>query len=1339
MDFEEVKKEHILQAIKDFEEKGYPNGLSDSKYYDVKIKGQLYPPKPIMAYANMHASGKEPGNYFSGGKDTPCFKAFKKHGFDIIEKTLEGVNVDEYLREFSTVADNWFQKESWLEEWYQFYQSFFTKENLQEANWEDFQDMGNRIHSFNSMAIAKGNALGNMNLPIEEYRRIFQYIVSNDDPINTTINNLYKKYNGSAFLPYFSDSSISELIAYAFPDKYVLYNRRDLKALEILGLKLENVRGEKFGDSFLRYNEFIQPVLEKYQKIVGKRTNTTIQLELDQFFSWLYINKKADQPIKDLIRNYKKLIRSNGLENEKYKWELIRDSKGQPSLEKNLEEGLNSIKFNNILYKLAVPCIKGIARDFEKELKVEFHALFDDSIDLNMRISKFYKNTLKLYRKAKGENSHHQDERSISAYLTLQNPAEYTFYKSTYYTEYCNLINEKSAKAKEKYSHYLELIKDLAENYISNDEELLNIVHKELNELVDADPNYLLVAQDMLYQLLDAQRGESYWVFQGNPKVYDFKTALRHEILDEWTVSAHKDKIKVGDKVILWITGDDSGCYALAEITSNPQKKTNASDDHLWKEEDTSELKAGIKITHNLVDSPILKNDIKGEKELEGLNVGHQGTNFTATQKEFEKLIEMSTIKNDVEIYHISPGSGGVEWTNFFEGNYMAISYDENDVGPLDQYESQQEIAKKTGLGLNTNTARSLDLIRTIKHGSILLANNGVDDLLGIGLIVGDYEYHEGEEYLHRRKVKWLVNQPWFYEEERLLGYPETFRRDTFSKSKIGGFILAMFIQDYPEYYETLIRGGVNPIVSNHEIQDHFKYYLKLTKTKNKPHYLSALNTISAICKKEGLVKESIFELHTKNRFEGFKDKLINNQEFNDGNLKGNNMFYASLEKYTELIEKLNITYHWEKMNSVNLTSMNQILYGPPGTGKTYNTRNLALQILGEKIEGLSRKEIKKLYDTKVESGNIVFTTFHQSMSYEDFIEGIKPSTKENNVIYNVVDGLFKKLSEKATDNIEKSENPSFNFQEALNHLKTEWEENEDGELEIKMKKTVFHITDIDEKHIAFRKRSGGTGHVLVIKTLKDLFNGVRSMNQGLAVYYYPLIDKLKTYNLVEEQTEIENFVIILDEINRGNVSNIFGELITLLEEDKRKGNKEELEVVLPYSSEKFSVPNNLFIIGTMNTADRSVEALDSALRRRFSFVEIMPNPGLLKSKKIDGIDLTELLTKINERIEALVDRDHTIGHSYLMKVKDGDGLRNAFKNEIIPLLQEYFYGDYGKIGLVLGRGFVKMHAQENEIFADFEYDGSDGLAQNKFELIPIDSEFNMKEAIKTLLNNSGE
>ena len=125
--------------------------------------------------------------------------------------------------------------------------------------------------------------------------------------------------------------------------------------------------------------------------------------------------------------------------------------------------------------------------------------------------------------------------------------------------------------------------------------------------------------------------------------------------------------------------------------------------------------------------------------------------------------------------------------------------------------------------------------------------------------------------------------------------------------------------------------------------------------------------------------------------------------------------------------------------------------------------------------------------------------------------------------------------------------------------------------------------------------------------------------------------------------------------------------------------------------------------------------------------------------KNIDKISLKELLSCINGRIEALVDRDHTIGHSYLFNVKSMDDLKLAFKDKIIPLLQEYFYGDYGKIGLVLGRGFVNMHAQENEIFADFEYDGSDGLAQNKFELIPIDSEFNMEDAIKTLLNKSSQ
>ena len=250
--------------------------------------------------------------------------------------------MDKYLKEFGEIADDWFKQDSFLGDWYNYYQKFFTKESIKKAEWKDFQEMGNHVHSFNSMGIAKANALGKMNLPIEEYRRIFQYIISGNDPINVTINNLYKKYDGNAFLPYFSDSSISELIAYAFPERYVLYNRRDVKALEILDIRLEPIRGEKFGDLFLRYNELLKPVLEKYKTIVGKRTNSSVQLELDQFFSWLYITKKADEPIKKLLSRYKGLLKTKGLKDEKEKWELIRDFKGKPDLKENLFDELKS-------------------------------------------------------------------------------------------------------------------------------------------------------------------------------------------------------------------------------------------------------------------------------------------------------------------------------------------------------------------------------------------------------------------------------------------------------------------------------------------------------------------------------------------------------------------------------------------------------------------------------------------------------------------------------------------------------------------------------------------------------------------------------------------------------------------------------------------------------------------------------------------------------------------------------------------------------------------------------------------------------------------------------------
>ena len=199
---------------------------------------------------------------------------------------------------------------------------------------------------------------------------------------------------------------------------------------------------------------------------------------------------------------------------------------------------------------------------------------------------------------------------------------------------------------------------------------------------------------------------------------------------------------------------------------------------------------------------------------------------------------------------------------------------------------------------------------------------------------------------------------------------------------------------------------------------------------------------------------------------------------------------------------------------------------------------------------------------------------------------------------------------------------------------------------------------------------------------------------------------------------------MIIDEINRGNVSQVFGEIITLMEDDKRLGADEGLKAILPYSKESFGVPCNLHIIGTMNTADRSVEALDTALRRRFSFINLEPEPDKLKTTD-DEINLAGMLKTINNRLSILKDYDHTIGHAWLWNVNNVDQLKEVFKVKILPLLKEYFYNDYEKLGLVLGDAFFEPHTQVNSnIFANFS--GGNGLAMQydqswQFRLKPVE------------------
>ena len=276
---------------------------------------------------------------------------------------------------------------------------------------------------------------------------------------------------------------------------------------------------------------------------------------------------------------------------------------------------------------------------------------------------------------------------------------------------------------------------------------------------------------------------------------------------------------------------------------------------------------------------------------------------------------------------------------------------------------------------------------------------------------------------------------------------------------------------------------------------------------------------------------------------------------------------------------------------------LNTILYGPPGTGKTYSTVNEAVKILDSGYYAGNEKDrgkIQERFEELKEDYRVDFVTFHQSFSYEEFMEGLKAVTdKAGQVAFTIEEGIFKRLCEYARND------------------------------------------------------------------------------------------------------ESEPYLLIIDEINRGNISAIFGELITLIESSKRAGAEDEQSAVLPYSKDLFSVPDNLYIIGTMNTADRSIALLDTALRRRFRFVEMMPNYELLKDVEVDGIEISRLLETINLRIEALYDRDHQIGHTYFLPLK-GDGnstmekLADIFRHSILPLLQEYFYDNWEKINLVLNNnGFV--------------------------------------------------
>ncbi len=284
-----------------------------------------------------------------------------------------------------------------------------------------------------------------------------------------------------------------------------------------------------------------------------------------------------------------------------------------------------------------------------------------------------------------------------------------------------------------------------------------------------------------------------------------------------------------------------------------------------------------------------------------------------------------------------------------------------------------------------------------------------------------------------------------------------------------------------------------------------------------------------------------------------------------------------------------------------------------------------------------------------------IFITFHQSFGYEEFIEGIRPIIgKDNNIRYVVEDGIFKTL--------------------CLNAVALAMQNSDDK-----------NINEIGENFLNMQRK---------YRNDKSFFEEYLSSKKSLVRTFYDEFSPEKRKELFGKSNK--NYYIVIDEINRGNISKIFGDLITLLEIDKRAGAKNEIIVHLPYSNEKFCVPPNIYIIGTMNTTDRSIALIDVALRRRFAFMEMEPDYTQLENIYVDSINISEFLRMLNSKIEYLKDRDHRIGHSYFMEINDAEDFNFVWYNEVVPLILEYFHNDWETIRDLIGP-FVEESSDSND------------------------------------------
>lgn len=596
----------------------------------------------------------------------------------------------------------------------------------------------------------------------------------------------------------------------------------------------------------------------------------------------------------------------------------------------------------------------------------------------------------------------------------------------------------------------------------------------------------------------------------------------------------------------------------------------------------------------------------------------YNNSKIFAFPKRYINKFDINTFFNNIKYWLYSAGEKSYKWDEFYKDGIMAIGWDY--LGDLTKYSSQEEIANKitkeenkTQYPMNDSKA-NWEFAKDMQVGDIVYVKKGLQDaLIGRGIVKSDYIYDANRnEYKSIRKVEWTHN-------------------------------------------------GIYDV--DFKVLD-IKQWNQKTLTE------------------------------------------ISQSKYKDFCLKIEDVF---MKKQPE-----------ENSNSLQVNiPLNQILYGPPGTGKTYSVRQYITDIVGQnpglktdneeqkinnavkdltwysaialsmykngknnkyKVPNLQHQKIIKAFAATKESKKIKATLWFQMQSHtSESSENVNNSTKHPPYLFDKTENSEWYLTETGIKFVEE------NLSEQLEFLNAK---NSSRKIEDFYKFITFHQSYSYEEFVEGIKPS--------INNDEDNATISYEYNRGI----------FKEICQQANSDPENNYLLIIDEINRGNISKIFGELITLIESDKRvipngerifentKTQNEELVVTLPYTKSKFGVPSNLYILGTMNTSDRSIASIDIALRRSFKFKEMMPNSSLVADF---GIGFNKIFDDLNNKIKLLLDRDHQIGHSYFINTKYNNNnennnvktLKDIWFSEILPLLNEYFYCDWEKLKLIIP-GFIK-------------------------------------------------